>query len=138
MSILKRFAVHARVDHNGQLVHVVDADKLGGSELRLVETAPGVRAYAFIYTQPLNWPKPMFARVVFTRRTVRTGECVPPWYYALGYENIMRDEAVFFFLPVAVMVRLLRWVEFIWTRARCRPSWFDVQLADTAARRRRE
>lgn len=136
MKLKNRFRVDAFVEPHG-IVAVSDARDLGGPMVRVEPNPNGVGwRERYEHERPLRWWEPLFARIVMTRRSVTEGEVMPPWWYAVGYVDFMRSESVFFFLPVAVLVRALRWVEFGWNRLRGRPSWFDKQLHEARWGRR--
>jgi hypothetical protein len=128
MGFFSRFAVDAVVTAYG-LQHVPDLRGAGGPLMRVERFVGEVSAKSvFVHMRPLAWHEPLFARIQVSREYLKPGELLLPWYYALGYEDLLRGHGVFFFLPVALFVRAARWVEFLWNRVRCRPSWFDNQL----------
>lgn len=135
-----RFRVDAFAETYG-VVTVDDGPQGWAGPLVYGELLPdGSMRRRYVGERPLRWYEPVFARIVLSSLFVDPGQVLPPWYYALGYcvEPWMgqRHGAVFFFLPVAILVRALRWVEFLWNRARARPSWFDHQLHKARGGRR--
>lgn len=73
---------------------------------------------------------PLYLRVSLMALAVAPGEMTPSWYYGLSYEDHFRRVAVFHLIPLNLLVRALRWGEFLWARIRCRPSWFDAQIVE--------
>lgn len=68
-------------------------------------------------------------KIIKNLRKQRTeAECRPPWYYGATYYEYHSGTQIFYPIPINLLIRFLKTVQYLWNRWRSKPTFVDRQI----------
>ena len=67
--------------------------------------------------------------MIISRKQIRKGEILPPWYYGLTYEDFYRAVEVYHPIPINYIISFGMTIKIYWNRFRKRRTWIDKQIS---------